>query len=124
MPDDRKKPLWPWVVALLIGLTVLYVALFGPACWGHSRSASSIWEMTDSIYQPILWTWYRGPVPIKKAVGWYANLASAHEIGVAKTGGGRLIKFHPIRPDPSAFSHRRWGVKPTRVRFGIPESKW
>ena len=30
---DRKQPLWPWIVALLIGLPVLYVASFGPACW-------------------------------------------------------------------------------------------
>ena len=32
MSDNRKKPLWPWIVALLIGLPVLYVASFGPAC--------------------------------------------------------------------------------------------
>jgi hypothetical protein len=30
MSDDRKA-LWPWIVALLIGLPVLYVASFGPA---------------------------------------------------------------------------------------------
>jgi hypothetical protein len=30
MTDDRK-PIWPWIVALLIGLPVLYVVLFGPA---------------------------------------------------------------------------------------------
>jgi hypothetical protein len=33
MTDDRKKPIWPWIVSLLIGLPVLYVASFGPACW-------------------------------------------------------------------------------------------
>ena len=38
MSDDRKKPLWPWIVALLIGLPVLYVASFGPACWITSRA--------------------------------------------------------------------------------------
>ena len=32
MSDDRKKPVWPWIVALLIGVPVLYVASFGPAC--------------------------------------------------------------------------------------------
>ena len=30
MNDDRKKPLWPWIVALLIGLPVLYVLSSGP----------------------------------------------------------------------------------------------
>jgi hypothetical protein len=37
MSDDRKKPIWPWIVALLVGLPVLYVASFGPACWISSR---------------------------------------------------------------------------------------
>ena len=36
MSDDRK-PLWPWVVALLIGLPVLYVASFGPAMALYAR---------------------------------------------------------------------------------------
>lgn len=37
MSDYRKKPLWPWIVTLLIGLPVLYVAAYGPVCWlrGH-----------------------------------------------------------------------------------------
>ena len=33
MIDDRKKSLWPWIVALLSGLPVVYVASFGPAVW-------------------------------------------------------------------------------------------
>jgi hypothetical protein len=32
MSDDRKKPLWPSIVAVLIGLPMMYVASFGPAC--------------------------------------------------------------------------------------------
>ena len=39
MGDERKKAgVWPWIVGLLVGLPVLYVASFGPACWmtaGH-----------------------------------------------------------------------------------------
>jgi len=38
MTDDHK-PLWPWIAALLIGLPVLYVASFGPACWLADRNA-------------------------------------------------------------------------------------
>src|SRR5262245_56952687 len=37
MSDDRKKALWPSIMALLIGLPVLYVASFGPACWYASH---------------------------------------------------------------------------------------
>ena len=35
--NNRKYSVWPWVVALLIGLPVLYVASIGPACWVTSR---------------------------------------------------------------------------------------
>ncbi len=28
MNDDRRKPLWPWIVSLLIGLPVLYVGSY------------------------------------------------------------------------------------------------
>jgi hypothetical protein len=30
---DERKPVWPWIVAVLIGLPVLYVGLLGPAFW-------------------------------------------------------------------------------------------
>jgi hypothetical protein len=30
MSGDRKKPVWPWIEALLIGLMVLYVISSGP----------------------------------------------------------------------------------------------
>ena len=32
MSESRKKPLWPWVMAVF-GLPVLYVLSSGPACW-------------------------------------------------------------------------------------------
>ncbi len=31
--SEERKPLWPWIAALLVGLPVLYVASFGPVCW-------------------------------------------------------------------------------------------
>lgn len=31
--SSERKPIWPWIAALLIGLPVMYVASFGPACW-------------------------------------------------------------------------------------------
>jgi hypothetical protein len=38
MSEQRKKSsIWPSVVALLIGLPVLYVASFGPMCWLTAR---------------------------------------------------------------------------------------
>jgi hypothetical protein len=41
MSDDRKTPLWPWIVCLLIGVPVLYVVSFGPACRVTSRVYAS-----------------------------------------------------------------------------------
>src|SRR5258708_10231235 len=33
MSEERKRTIWPWVAALLVGLPMMYVASFGPACW-------------------------------------------------------------------------------------------
>jgi hypothetical protein len=35
--SEQRKPVWPWILVLLIGLPVLYVASFGPACWLTSQ---------------------------------------------------------------------------------------
>ena len=42
--DDRKKILWPWVVAVLIGLPVLYVASLGPLVWLITRDLLPEWS--------------------------------------------------------------------------------
>src|SRR5262249_16584066 len=31
--SDERKSVWPWIKAVVVGLPVLYVASFGPACW-------------------------------------------------------------------------------------------
>ena len=54
MSEERKKPVWPWIVALLIGLPVLYVASFGPACWISSRLNSGS-SAVSCVYRPIMW---------------------------------------------------------------------
>ena len=38
MSEPQKNPVWPWVVVVLIGLPVLYVGSFGPACWVTSQA--------------------------------------------------------------------------------------
>ena len=74
MSDDRKRSVWPWIVALLIGLPVLYIASFGPACWifrwgslseGHLRKA----------YGPILDREEAIPAGIRRAASWYSGPA-------------------------------------------------
>jgi hypothetical protein len=52
MSDDRKKPLWPWIVAVLIGPPLIYVASFGPACW-FSASDPAIVPQVARFYWPL-----------------------------------------------------------------------
>src|SRR5262245_22794311 len=52
MSDDRK-PVWPWIVALLIGLPLLYVASFGPACWLEDREVVPI-GFVHTAYKPLV----------------------------------------------------------------------
>jgi hypothetical protein len=37
MREPQKNPVWPWILVVLVGLPVLYVGSFGPACWLTSQ---------------------------------------------------------------------------------------
>src|SRR5262245_7401247 len=84
MSEPKKSPVWPWIVALLIGLPVLYVASFGPACWIASRSEN--WKIS-TFYWPI-----QSYVPYcpggGAALAWYARLC------VPTESRGVLVPFH------------------------------
>jgi hypothetical protein len=60
MSTERKKAgVWPWIVALLIGLPVLYVASFGPACWlyGNGIIPARTGGWAYRAYEPLVdWT--------------------------------------------------------------------
>ena len=80
MSEERKKPLWPWIVALLIGLPVLYVASFGPACWISSRAKlTGKWVITP--YRPIIWLWVIGPEAVGDSVVWYSSIGATDDWG-------------------------------------------
>ena len=56
MSDERKEfGIWPWIVALLLGPPVLYVASFGPACWLVRKNEASM-LMVAKIYRPLVHT--------------------------------------------------------------------
>ena len=77
MSDDRKKPLWPWIVGLLIGLPVLYVASFGPACWISSRIGAHKGFVVDAVqlvYQPVLRLGVEGPDSVRRGIEWWVTL--------------------------------------------------
>src|SRR5262245_48081878 len=76
MSDDRKKSVWPWIVALLIGLPVLYVASFGPACWITSHANVGA-PPIPAVYRPL--TWAMSPdsyTTINRVSTWYAKLGA------------------------------------------------
>ncbi len=81
---NRKERWAKWTLAVVVGLLVLYVLSFGPACWIYSRtfeqeSSSTVWDIAHRIYYPILRQW-DGSGPVSSAIDWYANLCSAAEV--------------------------------------------
>jgi hypothetical protein len=57
MNDENKKAVWPWIVALLIGLPVLYVASYGPACWliHNVKLPGPVLDLLAVVYSPFSW---------------------------------------------------------------------
>ncbi len=81
MNDVRKNPLWPWIVALLIGLPVTYVASFGPACgmWTYD------WISDDTFilaYGPLVGSLYRCPWTVRVWFIHWAAFCGASDIQV------------------------------------------
>ena len=52
--SGRRKPSWPlWFTVAVIGLPVLYVLSFGPACWMVRSGNLSIGSAAE-IYRPLI----------------------------------------------------------------------
>jgi len=80
MSDDRKNPLWPLIAVLLIGLPVLYVASFGPACWIASYADAQNGTV-ETLYHPVIWAWDVVPKPVQTALGAYSTWGAAEGWG-------------------------------------------
>jgi hypothetical protein len=109
MDGERKKPVWAWIVAVLVGLPVLYLASFGPAFWLVSRTDAENGELASACYRPIVdWLFEIGSVPsgpkpgtgsavefrrsgrLKKLTLWYARIGIAEgKCVVFRTKNGR-----------------------------------
>lgn len=75
-------------VAVLLGVTVLYVVSFGPACWWFATSTipgrpldqdrGRGWRFAPRIYLPVGWVYIGarecGARPIPEAIRWYSEL--------------------------------------------------
>jgi hypothetical protein len=76
MRDDWKKPLWPWIAALLILLPVLYLLSMWPLLWLFSRDMIPNWSrQVLSVYIiPINYACERAPKPVQEAVTEFVRL--------------------------------------------------
>lgn len=92
----KKRPLWPFLTAALLGLPVLYVASFGPACWIASRN-KAIQPAFQKLFWPVGWITNIGmrereAVPRHSLVIWhYANfwLPAGVELRLNADSAGR-----------------------------------
>jgi len=94
--NKERNPLWPWIVALLIGLPVMYIVSFGPACWLVAGPAAVDVRPIMNFYRP-LGSWARsGDVPewVSRTLIWWASLGLREgEIATVPMKSG-LVRFN------------------------------
>ncbi len=97
MSEDRKRRIWPWVLALLIGLPVVYVASFGPACWLLPVNSGTC-RAVSHIYRPMIVSMIYGPHWIGRGLWLYSDafgdgemLVQLSESELSQTGPLELI---------------------------------
>jgi hypothetical protein len=84
---NRRERWAKWALGVLVGLPVLYVGSFGPACWWLSHPLSNdgfAGNITDTdtdphaprIFRPIGWTIAYGPEWLSGALRWYALMGT------------------------------------------------
>jgi hypothetical protein len=88
MREERKKPPWPCIVALLIRLPVLYLASFGPACWLSRRKIISDYHVWF-VYRPVVIAMWDGPPWMFKGIDGYTRFWA----GFGATFGVNVCEF-------------------------------
>jgi hypothetical protein len=72
---NRRERWAKWTLAAaVIGLPMLYVASFGPACWLTKRDPTTFDRKAPSFYWPVGWACVNGPRYIRGACSWYATV--------------------------------------------------
>jgi hypothetical protein len=74
---NRRERWAKRTLAGVVGVPLLYVVSFGPACWAYSRThPHREWAALDFIYEPILRIWYDHDGIIADTIQSYANVGS------------------------------------------------
>jgi hypothetical protein len=64
---NRRERWAKWSLAVVVGLPVLYVASFGPACWISSRSNMAA-SLVPTVYRPLVWELEHGALHVRTAI--------------------------------------------------------
>jgi hypothetical protein len=104
MGEERKKSgVWPWIAATLIGLPLLYVLSFPPACWLTARRYFISESTVSSFYRPVLWSAAQATL-LETAVVWWGSLGVPDgyliQIDIKTAEGEGYIEFG----DPTRYS--------------------
>jgi len=97
---NRRERWAKWtLVGAIVGVPLLYILSFGPACWWFTIPSSQSGDdpfgvplpavQARQMYWPIGWVAVHGPISIERLLAWYAKLAG-HEVLVptsAREGG-------------------------------------
>jgi hypothetical protein len=78
----NRRELWSkWTLTAVVGLPVLYVASFGPACWiARSEQFPALgmeFKVASRIYWPFGAILKDGTPTVASVVAWYATLGAA-----------------------------------------------
>jgi hypothetical protein len=72
---NRRERWAKWTLAVVIGLSVLYVASFGPACWAfRSNMTPGSLMFVEKCYRPLVIASRDSPPPIAIPLRWWASL--------------------------------------------------
>lgn len=76
--DEKRKPLWPKIVATVLLLPVLYVLSAGPVQGLYERGMipKLILPVVQGFYYPLMWLEMHGPRWFHEAMRWYFGLCS------------------------------------------------
>ena len=73
--SSRSRSLWPWMVATVVAVPVLYVASIGPATWLEARCGTEdSYSILDNTYRPVLWIAHRCPALLQNSLRWYLSV--------------------------------------------------
>ncbi len=70
---DRRPSAGFWAALFLLGLPLLYILTFGPACWLVTRERIPM-RATAKVYRPLVRTATSRFRPVAVPLCWYADL--------------------------------------------------